>query len=477
LALGRRILERYRISEALPWQEPAVVHALSVDEKQRLHDDLGELLLVMAGATARQAKRSGEPAMRQEWLLEAQRLNRLAEECYSPLTSPRALWRQRAGLARLAGHTEEAQRLLETAETIPLRNVRDRYLLIADELQPGTRRQTVLFLREACRREPDNFTWWLLLGNCQAALGQPAQAAASYDRALALWPKAHWVYFNRGILYLEQLKDYRQACEDFDQFLALKPDVPAAYYNRALARYSLRDWAGAHADLSYLLETAKPPLRAYFLRAKVRDKMGDAAGAQQDRSEGLRREPADDKDWIARGVVNLAREPQAALSDFRKAREFNPHSRMALQNLAHLLGEKLGRAREAIQALDELIELDPNYVHARASRGVYLARLGQRDPALLDAKESLLRSTQPATLYQVAGIYALTTRQNSDDRWEAFRLLSSALRKGYGFDLLAQDRDLDPIRDYPEFRRLVDAAQALRPVAPRRVQATVERNP
>ena len=52
--------------------------------------------------------------------------------------------------------------------------------------------------------------------------------------------------------------------------------------------------------------------------------------------------------------------------------------------------------------------------------------------------------------------------EHRDDRHEAFRLLSSALRKGYGFELLAQDRDLDPIRDDPEFHRLVEAARILR---------------
>ena len=40
-------------------------------------------------------------------------------------------------------------------------------------------------------------------------------------------------------------------------------------------------------------------------------------------------------------------------------------------------------------------------------------------------------------------------------------LLSAALLKGCGFDLLVTDRDLDPIRDCPEFKALVPAARAL----------------
>jgi tetratricopeptide (TPR) repeat protein len=335
-------------------------------------------------------------------------------------------------------------------------------LLIADHLEESRLREALAFLREACRQEPHNFAWWLVLGNCEVALGEPVEAAASYDHGIALWPGAYWAYFNRGVLYLEQLQDYRHACEDFDHFLLLRPDVPEGYYNRALAKYYLGDWGGAQADLARLLEEGSPPLRAYFLRAKVRDKAGDVAGAQQDRAEGLRREPADEKDWVARGVVRMAFDPEAALTDFRKALELNPRSRTALLNLAHDLAERLGRTADAVPALDQLVSLYPDYVHARASRGVYFARLGQRDAALRDAKECLQRDTWPSTLYQVAGIYALNARQHRDDRHEAFRLLSSALRKGYGFELLAQDRDLDPIRDDPEFHKLVEAARILR---------------
>ena len=75
--------------------------------------------------------------------------------------------------------------------------------------------------------------------------------------------------------------------------------------------------------------------------------------------------------------------------------------------------------------------------------------------ALEDAAYCLARDAEPATLYQVACIYALTSRQEPEDRWDAFRLLSLALRQGYGKDLVAKDPDLDPIRTYPEYPPLL----------------------
>src|SRR5262249_14800221 len=142
-----------------------------------------------------------------------------------------------------------------------------------------------------------------------------------------------------------------------------------------------------------------------------------------------------------------------------------PRSLAALQNKAHLLS-KLGRNAEAARALDQAVDLYPDYVPARAGRGVLRARLGDRDAAHRDAEDCLARDKKPLTLYQLAGVYALTSRQDPDDRREAFRLLSAALQKGCGFDLLEADKDLDPIRPCPEFGKLVEAARAIRtPVA------------
>src|SRR4029077_10667385 len=103
---------------------------------------------------------------------------------------------------------------------------------------------------------------------------------------------------------------------------------------------------------------------------------------------------------------------------------------------------------------------------ARAGRGVSLARLGQREKALADAEDALLIDTRPPNLYQVACVYALTSRQNPQDRLRAFELLSYGLKGGFGLDIVDSDSDLDPIRQTPEFGRLVAAARQLQPARP-----------
>jgi serine/threonine protein kinase/predicted Zn-dependent protease len=459
---GRQVLDRYRVLESPRWLAEPLVRALSVQENQRLQNQMGELLLLLARGEARQATATPGPTPQQDRLAFALRLNELAEGCYAEGDLPRVLWEQRGELAGLTGDTVAARRYREKAEATPERTARDRYLLLAERLQRRELRSALEFVSEACRNEPDNFAWWLMFGRCQAALGQPLEAAASYSRALALEPQAHWGYFNRGVLYLEQQRDYRKACDDFDAFIHLRPDVPQAYFNRAIAKDRLGDLPGALADLNHMVEEGDAPVRAYYLRAAVRQKMGDQQGASQDRRDGLQRNPVDEEDWVLRGMSRLPKDPQGAVRAFDEALQLNPRSRSALQNKASVLAEQFGRTEEAVALLDKVVAFYPDYARGRPGRGVLLARLGRREAALADATESLRRAPDALTLYQVAGIYALTSRQNPDDRREAFRLLAAALRKGYGYEELDKDRDLDPIREQPEFQRLKEGARMLR---------------
>jgi hypothetical protein len=98
----------------------------------------------------------------------------------------------------------------------------------------------------------------------------------------------------------------------------------------------------------------------------------------------------------------------------------------------------------------------------RAARAVLLARLGKAQAARREAWEALSLDRSPKNVYQVAGAYALLSRQSPEDSQQALALLVTALRQGYGHDLLETDKDLDALREDPRFRELLQATQALR---------------
>lgn len=452
----RQALNRYGVLNNAAWAESAAVRKLPPDEQTALRKDVGELLFLASRGTELLAVGDDRASLET-----ALALNARAESHHPDGDVPRALWLQRAAILERLGRAEEARTLSENAATGPLKSARDHYLLGAEHAVHGRFREAIPLLNEASRLDPKHYWAWFLLGFCHDGLAQDGRAEACYGTCIALWPEAHWAWFNRGIVYLRQ-QDHSQAAKDFDRTLDLKPGLADAHINRALARQGLKQYADAERDLSRALELGTPLTRVHFMRARVRDLAGDRAGAEQDRAEGLRREPADEKSWIARGVARIHQDAAAAaLADFEHALRLNPRSRAALQNVAHVLAERLNRTQDAVEILERTAGYYPDSAAVVAARGVLRARLGDRRAAHVDAEEALRLDSQPATLYQVAGIYALTAKQEPEDRREAFRLLTSALRKGYGFELLDQDHDLDPLRESEEFRRLVQAARAL----------------
>jgi serine/threonine protein kinase/Flp pilus assembly protein TadD len=444
------------------WQERTVFRNLSSRQQQSVRQGAGELLLLLARATLADAADQPESGRREEDLRAALGWNELAETCFAGEETPSALWSQRAGLARLLGEADRSRDWAARAGGLPPRTGRDLYLAATEEIDAGRFRDALAHLQQATRLQPQDFCAWFARALCHDRLGQDADAVHCYDTALALWPGQHWLlYFNRGLAHLRR-RDFDQAGADFDQAIQLRPDQAEPYLNRALARQGQGRLAAAIADLTRALELGSVPTRVYFMRAVLRQRAGDDDGARRDREVGMRQEPTDELSWVARGVARVHDDPDGALADFEQALRLNPRSLPALQNKAHVLSQKPGRLQDAAGALDRALEFYPDAVETRSGRGVLLARLGKVAEARQDAETALLGDPSPRVVYQVTGIYALTSKTSGeDDARKALQLLSSALRQGFGFDLLDRDRELDPIRDRPEFRRVVDAARAL----------------
>src|SRR5262249_24802893 len=224
------------------------------------------------------------------------------------------------------------------------------------------------------------------------------------------------------------------------------------------ARERKEKYQGALADLDEAMERDEPATRLLLVRSRVKLALGDAAGARKDRGEALSRTPPDEEGWMARGVARVPDDLDGALGDFAQAVKSNPRSLPGWQNRAHVLAERQGKTREAVEALTRVLELHPEQVPALISRGVLLARLGKKDEGQRDLKEALKRDgSGPATLYQAANVHALL-----GEKEQALRLLAKALRGGFGHDVLEKDPDFAALRNDERFRALVRAARTIR---------------
>jgi tetratricopeptide (TPR) repeat protein len=215
-------------------------------------------------------------------------------------------------------------------------------------------------------------------------------------------------------------------------------------------------------DLDTAVEKGTTQTRVYFLRAKWKQAVGDAAGAAADRKEGLTRTPRDELSYVARAVALLNDDPAAALADCEAALQRNPASQSALQNMAYLYGEKLSQPDKAISSLCRLIEIAPRNSPIIASRGVYYARIGQRDSAVADGQTALKLNDDAMTHYRTACIYAITSEKEPRDESKAMDALAKALQRQAGLASLAQrDPDMDLLRRSERFSELMEAASRL----------------
>ncbi len=455
----RQLLGRYQVLDNPSWQDLPAVRDLSTEEQARLREELGDLLFVYSLALTQQARDYPDHPERAARLRLARHAHERAASCFDGKRSSRALRMLQAELSRVEGQSERAKKEFAEAETLPMQTAQDYYLTAGVEAARGQVRQAIPHLRQALEQDPRHYWAWFLLGLCHDSLAQDAEAAACYSTCIALWPDLPWAYYNRGLTAMRQF-DYKQARADFHEAIRLRPE-PLFHIQRALAEEGLKHYPETIRDLDRALELGASPARIYFLRAEARRLAGDAAGAARDREAGLREQPGDSLDWLARGCARLHEDPTAALDDFNNVLQLDPRSLTALQNKANILS-RLNRTEEALEVLNREIELYPDYVFARSGRSVLLARQGKRQAAQADAEECLKRDRQPLLLYQLAGTYALTSPQHPEDRQRALRLLSAALQRGCGFDYLEGDADLNPIRNDREFRDVVAATRAIR---------------
>jgi tetratricopeptide (TPR) repeat protein len=178
--------------------------------------------------------------------------------------------------------------------------------------------------------------------------------------------------------------------------------------------------------------------------------------------------------YVNRGLAHLDLKDYAgAIADFDRVVALRPD----------MAGAYINRAVARMGVGDFARAVHPDNVKALGPRGVYHARLGRRDAALADARAALALGDQAVsaheqafTTYQVAGIYALTSRQQPEDRQEALRLLATALRKDASWlRVLPGDHDFDAVRGRPEYGELLHALAAIeKAAAPDRKPALTE---
>jgi serine/threonine protein kinase/tetratricopeptide (TPR) repeat protein len=444
------LLGEFGLPQDPNWRLRPAFQKVPADQQASLAADLGELLLLVAAARLEESKSGDKTAA----VNDARLLNELAKGCFGE-SAPPMLAQQRAdidGSAAPAGTPSTA---------------RDHFLQGAALFAANKHDAALRPLEKAVAAQPNHGAANFLLGRCQHHMGNFQAAAERYKLAAALLPEDPRPTYFTGIA-LGYEGRHAQSEEFFAAAIRLDEKFGDAWLARGLSRIEQRDYEAAVEDLSIALERGAPRLSALYLRAFAKAHLEDDAGAAADRTAAGKLQPERDCDYNARGYTTLRTNPRAALADFNKAIELCPSSLGARRNKLAVL-DLLQDDAGVLKAADELVSFAPNYAFARASRALALARLGKRTEcfAEIEACRKLLQTKgphhrDPTAIYRLGLACAATAKDAPADRAAAIKYLKEAMTTGFqDFDAIERDRDWAAIRDFPEFKKAVEAAKEL----------------
>ncbi len=213
-------------------------------------------------------------------------------------------------------------------------------------------------------------------GGALLALGRGDDALASYDRALALRRDRADLFYNRGTV-LFALRRYEDALANFDCALALDPKGADALYNRGNALAELKRPADALASYDRALALRPDDAATLFNRGNALVALQRPADAVASYDRALVLLPDNVEILYNRG--NALREIwrlDRALADCDRVLAQAPGHADALNNRGNVL-VKLKRPAEAVAAYDRALALRPDYLDALSNRGVALWEAGR----------------------------------------------------------------------------------------------------
>lgn len=152
-------------------------------------------------------------------------------------------------------------------------------------------------------------------------------------------------YFLDNAIHCFYAENYLETIASIEKSLELKKDWEIPYFYRGAAYQALEKFDEAILDYTKALELNDKMTDAYYNRAKILLSRKDVENPDLDR----------------------------AIADLKKAIALDPNFTNALYAMAAAL-KKIEKYNEAIEYLDLVLELQPDFIHARALKKLIIQK-------------------------------------------------------------------------------------------------------
>lgn len=221
------------------------------------------------------------------------------------------------------------------------------------------------------------------------------EALRLYTKAIEISPDFFEAYFARGLLYLNDENDPKNAIADFTKAMSLKPDSDKPYIARGVAYARQDELDLALKDFDKVLELIPTHIGALMNRGRIYFSKGEYA---------------------------------KAIADLKRVVDFKPDDfdSLGLLTISQL---DVGNFSDAIINLHKLIELQPNNIPIRLSLALTYARNNEIENSKREF-EAALKQAQPAEIREclAEAESVLKKKPDSDALKQAVKLLQAALQ-------------------------------------------------
>ncbi len=357
-------------------------------------------------------------------------------------------------------HTAEIEKYRERLREMPLLAEKRPFLKAVELQAAGNYRESLSILEKLERESPEVAEYRFLMGRAYQMTMDYPKAYQAFSVCIALKPEFGPGYFNRALVGAKM--NIPQVRLDIDKAVELEPMNSEVRLLQSQILGKARQYDAAAKALDIVCDRVHPPVWGLLARAHLNQLAGNKDAASRDRDLGMAGHPAEYRDYMALGFARMKSEPQQALADFEAAERLAPNMIEPLQDQAYIEGKLLKHPERAIAILQRLLKRNPDFHEGRDALAVYLARTGQSERALEIVAKMLAGEPSQNARYQAGCVYALLAKQEPKYALPAVKQIALALEKGFGFDYLPIDGDLDPIRQQPDFKILSDYVKATR---------------